>query len=108
MIDINVMIHYHLVLLNKKKKSYIIIMSKKFNEILSIGCVGLIENFIAKNLKNIVAIEPDITNCKWLINNDKIKLISGYFDDVCCMKKIDFGYCVIIDYVFDNENIFFS
>jgi len=51
-----------------------------------------------------VAIEPSHNASKWLKENQKIKLINGYFPK-CLMEneKFDFAYMSYIDYVFDDN-----
>lgn len=79
---------------------------RKYNFVLFIGCGnGFIENEISKLSwrGELIAIEPSKNAPKWLEQNEKIKLINGYFPNCLDVtKKIDFAYMSYIDYVFDD------
>lgn len=78
------------------------------NTILSIGCGnGFIENELSKMdwKGQLVAIEPSLNASRWLKNNEKVKLINGYFPSCLDGTDVlfDFAYMSYIDYVFDNS-----
>jgi methyltransferase type 12 len=83
----------------------LILFAKDYDRLLSIGCGnGIIEDFILKNTdKKILVLEPS-NNARWLQTNENCKVVVGFFPQ--CLadeEKYDFGYCSMIDYVFNDE-----
>lgn len=85
--------------------NFVLKQIKEKKKILSIGCGnGFVENEISKKWSGeLVAIEPSKASSKWVSENEKIKLINGYFPNCLnATEKFDFAYMSYIDYVFDD------
>ena len=88
--------------------SFIHKLVKNKKKVLAIGCgIGYVENTL-HNKKidgELVAIEPSVNATKWLNDNNKLRIVKGYFP-TCLVnyEKFDFAYMSYIDYVFNDES----
>ncbi len=83
---------------------------QSYPKVASIGCgTGYVENIVTKHYEGLLyAIEPASSVNRWLIKNEKISFLSGYFPEIAYSEKLgalDLCYCNTIDYTMDDKTL---